>query len=366
MFVYLFKISFSKSILLTFIFAVVMLIPDVVIMVTVVNILGFSKDFCYNVFAGSILSNIIGSLVFLIVAYILRKPLNKILSVKLENSKKIIIFSVLTFLCVAIFFYNAFSDLQLNQELIVSVAIMLTFIVILFNLFSQTIKNNRLKTEYDKLLEFMTTYEVEIEKERMLRHETKNQLLTIKAKMADDDAEVAVIEYIDDILNENSVTVNQEKYAKFGSLPPNGLKALFYFKTMEAENKDITVNISISKQIEGSFIYNLDNKQFSLLGKLLGVYIDNAIDASSKSEDKVLGFEVYPTKKGIEFIISNSYGNIEIDKIGQKHYSTKGKSHGYGLSLVKEIILSNSKVFEQERIVTDKLYIQKLTIKKSI
>ena len=34
---------------------------------------------------------------------------------------------------------------------------------------------SKIKEEYDKLLEFMTTSENEIEKQRILRHETKNE-----------------------------------------------------------------------------------------------------------------------------------------------------------------------------------------------
>ena len=44
---------------------------------------------------------------------------------------------------------------------------------ILFSLIRQIIENNKLIHEYDKLLEFMSTYELEIEKQRVLRHRIK-------------------------------------------------------------------------------------------------------------------------------------------------------------------------------------------------
>ena len=40
----------------------------------------------------------------------------------------------------------------------------------------------------------------------------------------------------------------QEKYAKFGCLPP-GIKGLCYYKVQEAENKGINVSINISKKV---------------------------------------------------------------------------------------------------------------------
>ena len=41
----------------------------------------------------------------------------------------------------------------------------------------------------------MKEYEAEIEKQRILRHETKNQLLTIKSKIVDKNDEKQTIEY---------------------------------------------------------------------------------------------------------------------------------------------------------------------------
>ena len=43
----------------------------------------------------------------------------------------------------------------------------------------------------------MTTYENEIEKQRILRHETKNEFLAIKAKLYDKQKNKEIIDYID-------------------------------------------------------------------------------------------------------------------------------------------------------------------------
>ena len=75
----------------------------------------------------------------------------------------------------------------------------------------------------------MTSYENEIEKQRILRYETKNEFLAIKAKICDKQKNREIIEYINEILKDK-ITINNEKYAKFGNLPPNGIKGLCYFK----------------------------------------------------------------------------------------------------------------------------------------
>ena len=103
-------------------------------------------------------------------------------------------------------------------------------------------------------------------------------------------------------------------------------------------------------------------KEIKELGKILGVYLDNAIEASVKSEDKKLGFEAYLIDNKVKIIISNTYkGELSKEKIGNEIYSTKGKNRGHGLLLVKEIV-SNNKMFNIDTEITDSLYIQSLTI----
>ena len=240
---------------------------------------------------------------------------------------------------------------------------MIVLITVLLTLIKQSIDNNKLTREYDKLLEFMTTYEKEVEKQRVLRHETKNEFLTIRGKIHDKQNSKEIISYIDEILKEK-IEVKQEEYAKFGYLPANGIKGLCYLKIQEAQDKGISTSINISKRIENSNIYKLDIKEQRNLGKILGVYLDNAIEASLDSKDKRIGIEAYLIKNECQIIISNSYNkNINLNKVGKEKYSTKGKNRGHGLLLVK-YITSNNNIFDTTTDITDKLYVQKIAIKK--
>ena len=240
---------------------------------------------------------------------------------------------------------------------------MVIFVWILLSLINQTFANNNLTKRYEQILEFMTTYEEEVEKQRILRHETKNAFLTIKAQITDKSKDKEIIDYIDSILEDDTQMKNEE-YAKFKNLPPNGIKGLCYFKVQEAEGKGINVSINISDRLPKSILYKLDIKQKKDLGKLLGIYLDNAIEASQESKDKLLGLEVYVLKGNVKFIISNSYKDrTDLNKIGNVKFSTKGKNRGHGLLLAKSIENSNN-IFTLENEITDKLYIQKITIKK--
>ena len=205
----------------------------------------------------------------------------------------------------------------------------------------------------------MKIYEKEIELQRTQRHETKNQLLTIKAKIYDKEDKESIVGYIDNILDEK-IVVSQEHYAKFQYLPANGIKALFYFKTSEAERKGVKVSINISKRLENSILYNLNATEFNQLGKLIGIYIDNAIEASSTSQKKELGIEIYLISNNVEIIITNSYDDNK-KVISNNGKSTKGKNRGHGLLLAKNIIEFSDR-FACEKTITNKIYTRKLII----
>jgi len=72
---------------------------------------------------------------------------------------------------------------------------------------------------------------------------------------------------------------------------------------------------------------------------------------------------MYKENKNIVISISNNYsGNINIDKIIKKGYTTKGKGRGYGLTLVKEIIDKN-RMLEENKEIVNNYYIQNLIVK---
>ena len=360
---YLFNFTIKKSIIIIFLFIIILMIPDLLELFFITQILGLSIDFCYNSFAGSIISNIIILILFVFITYLLKNILRKLINTKIENNIQIIIFSILTIICTLLFFYTIIKEYKVGENIIIYLVSIIVLISILAVLIKQTIENNKLTEQYDKLLEFMKKYEQEAENQRILRHETKNEFLAIKAKLYDKQKNKEVIEYIDEIL-QDKIELKQEEFAKFVYLPANDIKDLCYFKTQEAKDKGLNTSINISKRVENSNIYKLSVKEQRDLGKILGVFLDNAIEASLNSKAKEFGLEAYLNiKKECEIIISNSYdGELEVDKIGKERFTTKGKNRGHGLLLVNHLVNKNDK-FAINTKITNGLYIQTLTIK---
>ena len=352
--------NISKSIFSGIIYMILLIIPDLILLGVITKVLNLSKEYCYSTFAGSILGNLSVSVLMILLVYLLRKPLIKIVNYKLSSSTKIIIVSLLALVTIAKVFYNLITDYRFSNDVLTYFLLIGTLMIILFSLLRQKSDTENMFRKNDALIGIMKNYEIDIEDQRTLNHETKNELLTIRSKLSDEE-DKELCEYIDSIIGDKKV-IKSSKISKFRYLPDNGLRSFFYYKVIEAEEKGVRVEVNIAKKVENSFLGTLKTKDFRDLTRIIGVYLDNAIETSSTSEKKQLGIEIYLFKETIEIIISNTYNNkIDEEKIGNERYSTKGKTRGHGLLLVKRILNENNRITSETK-VTDMLYIQKIKI----
>lgn len=360
LFKFVFGLNINKAFWYSFIFYVILFTSEIFVFLFVPVFFNGSLDYIFSYIANSFLINLIISLFLLMLSYIFRHWIIKFSNIKFKFG--IIIYWKLSFVSVVMFFFVAFKNNTFNLGTYFVLIIIVVMLIVVFNLFIQAYKNEQLTIKYDKMLEFIKKYEIEIENQRTYRHETKNQLLTIKSKIIDNDKCDNIIKYIDEIIKDNNVIVNHSEYARLRYLPSNGIKGLFYFKVSEAVEKGINIDINISKCIEDSFIKSLNSVMFNQLGKVLGIFLDNAIEGAFETCSKSIGIEIYCDDGDICFIISNTYGKI-VNNNGYFSLSTKGVGRGHGLMLAKRIIDGNNHFINYTE-VTDKLYIQKLIIKK--
>ena len=349
-----------KSIFSSVLYIILAIIPDLLTLTIITKILNMSKEYCHNYIAGSVLGNMIIGIMLILMVLLLRKPLKTVVNYKLSNNVKIVTVSALTLITIAIFFYNLIGNFRHDNDIYTYLLVIITLIVILVTLLRQKIDNENMFKKYDDLLTIMKNYESDIEEQRTINHESKNELLTIRSKLSEEN-DKELCSYIDSIIGDKK-SVKSAKFSKFKYLPSNDLKGFFYYKFIEAEKRGIKVSLNISKLVENSYLGDMKTKDFKDLTRIIGVYLDNAIEAASTSKDKKLGIEIYEVKGIIQIIISNTYDNaIEKDKVGNERYSTKGKNRGHGLLLVKRILNENNRITSETKI-TDSLYIQTIKI----
>ena len=351
---YSFSLDISKATILTFMFFIFSIVSDILSINLFVLIVG-QKVF-YAKIAGSLIGSIAVFVIITVLALIFRKLIMKILNIKVKY--RMLFVMIFSIVCIIALFYATFRLGTNSADKLLCIFSILVIVLVIGNSFMQAYKNNQLMLQYDNLLSFIKKYETEIDNQRTMRHETKNQLLTIKSKIIDKEKPTAIVDYIDTILNDGR-KINHTEYAKLKYLPSNGLKGLFYFKMITAEEKGIHVEVSIAKGIEDGFLSKLDTNNFNQIGKVLGVYLDNAIESAEKTEKKSLCIEAFTKTDEVIFVISNTY-DPNVKKIGR---STKGLGRGYGLLLANGIISNNSRLSSSTE-VTPEVYIKKLSIKK--
>ena len=122
----------------------------------------------------------------------------------------------------------------------------------------------------------------------------------------------------------------------------DGIYNLLTKKYYEAESKDIKVNIT--------FLLDLStlNMKIYEFARILGILLDNAIEAASECDNKVLNLTFRNDfKNSVQLIIiENTYKdeNLDIDKIFEKGVSGKEDHTGLGLWEVKKLVKKNNNV----------------------
>ena len=366
-FIYTFnRINFNKNNYQTLIKSLTiylsLFISEIAIAIVISAILYFTD---YN--SMEFLKNtIIINLIITGLAYTLIKINQKRFTLIINNSnesggKSEILIILLILVTIALLVFKIpLSKWNLNIDFLFTLFLLLCFIMAGFLMLKQNSDIQKTTSMYQKLVAYSDITNGLLEDYRVISHEQKNQLLVIRS-LLDDNSPQELVDYVDGLLDKK-VGFKYEWIGDLNYLPLSGLKGLINYKLIEANSLKINTNISISKDINKSKLNNLATKQKDELYSIIGVYLDNAIQAAKESNKKEVSLEIYKEKEKIVIVIANTYnGKIEMEKLDNYGYTTKGKNHGVGLHLVKKII-ENEVIYSQSRSLFEDYYVQKLII----
>lgn len=367
LFKYIFKKDTNSTMISTFLIILVFTISEVIYGITYVGIFNFDSELMRTCWYVIILTNIIIPIVALgIISYKpCRKAMNEIcVWYKKKDKLNLIVIVCLTIITLLIFLERNMSNTATFADYIINSFIIVSIVIFIEYFFKEKTRNNKLMAEYDYLLEYVKTYEKVVIEKSKNQHEYKNQLILLKGMI--DTSNKKPIDYINKMLNIEDCTTNYHWLEKLQYIPQGGLKGLIYFKIEKMLEDNINVFVDISSKLKENEIWNVcqDNDNLQDISRIIGVYLDNAIDAVKKTTKPSILIEATYEKDYIEIAFSNTFNeNIELDKVDSEGYSTKGKGRGYGLSLVKDII-SKSTILNQTREINGIYYVQKLYIKQ--
>ena len=213
--------------------------------------------------------------------------------------------------------------------------IIASFVYVIYNKFQR----QAMEDKYNESMEYVLRYEKIINEQGKKNHEYNNQLMVIKGYINNPER---LSEYLDEVIGEHKTGQNYT-VKQLGFLPDGGVKGLLYHKLSKMEDNNIKYYLYVDQNLKDKDIENFDLKTYRDLTKLLGVFLDNAIDAALKSEEKEI--ELKDKDDCLLLTISNTYDkNTDINKVGKSGFTTKGVGHGFGLSIVKDIAKTNSEI----------------------
>ena len=269
----------------------------------------------------------------------------------------IIALSVLLF---SVLFYFCYFNINRILMLVIVFITVIIYTVIVFGIIKEYEKNLKIQSEYDILLKNLNEYENLLDLQRVTNHENKNQLLVIKGMI--DKGESNTSEYINSIID-TQYKDNDAIIYKTNRIPSGGLRGLIYYKILTMKEKKINSNLDVDRSLNELDFDNIPVKTNQELCKIVGVFLDNAIQAVSELKKKEIDIYLKYENDELYIKVSNNYsGVIELDKIDNSGYTTKGKGHGYGLSLVKGIIREND-CFKNDREIHGKMFSQIIRLK---
>ena len=263
----------------------------------------YSKEIIKN-FRKRDLFSIIISIMGIVIAIIEMLEMKTMLQ---ENSNKYV-------------FYNIISTISI-------------FLISIYGIFSRReaiinkIKNNILK-EKNKNLSEVNDYT------RCFKHDFNNIIQAIDGYIMVNDM-TALQKYFSGLLKECNCMNSMDLLNNKGTENP-AIYGVLLNKYKRAEENNINMNIDIMVSLD-----KFKEKSY-VLSRMIGILLDNAIEATSECEEKIVNVQFVKEegKNRNLIIIENTYNNKNVDtnKIFEKNFTTKEGNSGLGLWKIRDIL----------------------------
>lgn len=249
-------------------------------------------------------------------------------------------------------------NLNFGIKLIAFVCInlfVLIFYIINNELSIEKIKAKLQLKEKEKRIEelslYIETIEELVEKYREFKHDYKNIILGVGAENSN----------VNNLLEKiNKEVAGDESYHSFLNLKDISyipLKSILSYYIMLSIKKNVEVSLIVIGEIKESYITEVE------FSRVMGIILENALEEASENESKKIEIYVEASDGGLNITVGNTFKSKEmnLDKIFNKGYSTKGENRGLGLHILKYIVDKNSNM-TLNTFINEGMFIQDLYI----
>lgn len=285
-------------------------------------------------------------------------------------SREVVVLAVIdVIICTIVFLISSWINRQNNypevhQAINVSMMLYAVFMIVISFVIYKFAKEKAQIALEKKRQEELQEYTKQIERMynnlRSFKHDYVNVLMALSGYMEEKDYVGMEKYFIEHILPTNQ-RLNSENFrlSQLSNIKESALKGLVSSKLIYAHEMGVDIYIDIMEPIDRFPMNLLD------LTRVLGIYLDNAIEASMDCDRKEIKFNIINEEKSITIILMNTFVDkgIRLERIGTRSYSTKGKERGIGLYNVKDILRKHRNVFK-EMAIKDGYFIQTLILEK--
>ena len=176
---------------------------------------------------------------------------------------------------------------------------------------------------------------------RSFKHDYINILLSMSGYIANNDmGELKQFFETKIFPTKNLIDQGDYKLNQLSNIGVLEIKSLLCAKLIYAHESGIDVTIDVPDRVDSFPMDTVD------LARILGIFLDNAIEASPTAEQPQIGLNIIRHEAGVSIIISNRFqdNGTALYKLKQIGFSTKTEHQGIGLSNAQKIISSYDNV----------------------
>ena len=299
-------------------------------------------------------------------SFYLKRVINNIEKFK---SYATFIITTLVIMLITYNFISIYSILDSKNFLLYYLAssTILVFFLIFIFISSSLLKNLHIKIEVEaekQKLEQQKKYIEALERNnneiRKFKHDFNNIILGLEGYITNNKVDnVKLRDYFYNNIKDFNTKIELDNIvlSHLNNIKVLSIKNLLTNKIISAQNNDFKVNICIEDEINDFYINEMQ------LSRVLGIFLDNSLEAGLELDNnRFLELIILKVNKTIAIQITNTFknNNLDIDKINESGYSSKGENRGIGLSSANDIISKHNMILNTR--IEDNLFKQILTI----
>lgn len=340
---YIFKISFLKSIFAEFLPVICITVLEIIITRIFLILFGCSYEMCANIPIFRLISTCLIYLI-LFLLYILIKHFNFSITMfdnMIKKNRNLITANII--FALAVIFMQMYLIGYYNDNLpsfIVIINIILLLVYAFLSIYSlvKTMKLEKTTQELEQEKLYNKTLQVMHDSVRAFKHDFSNIISGIGGYVETNDID-GLKSYYRQLLQDIGQVNN------LGSLNPDTVNSPAVYAVL-ANKYYKADSLGIKITLENFIDFNKLNMDIYEFTRILGILMDNAIEASSECDKKVINvmIRIDNLKHRQLLIIENTYKDKSVDtvKIYEKGFSTKPKNTGLGLWEVHKIVTKHS------------------------